>query len=29
MSDWAWMLLVLAGYFVLQRWILPRLGIPT
>jgi hypothetical protein len=29
MADWIWMLLVFAGYVILQRWILPRLGIST
>ncbi len=29
MADWVWILLIFAGYIVLQRWILPRLGIPT
>jgi hypothetical protein len=29
MSDFAWLLIVLAGYFVLMRWVLPRFGIPT
>ncbi len=29
MSDWAWMLLILVAYIVLQRWVLPRLGVPT
>jgi hypothetical protein len=29
MSDFAWLLIVLAGYFALMRWVLPRFGIPT
>ena len=27
--DWVWLLAVLAGWFVLQRWVLPRAGVPT
>jgi hypothetical protein len=29
MPDWASMAVVLAGYLVLQLWLLPRLGVPT
>jgi len=28
MSDY-WVLFLFAGYFVLMRWVLPRLGVPT
>ena len=29
MLDWLWLIVFLAGYIVLMRWVLPRLGIPT
>jgi hypothetical protein len=29
MSDGLLFLLLIGGYFVLMRWILPRLGVPT
>lgn len=29
MPKWLILLLVLAGYVVLMKWILPRLGVPT
>lgn len=29
MSDALWLLLVIAAWFVLQAWVLPRLGVPT
>ncbi len=29
MSDWLPLLLVLAAWFLLQRLVLPRLGVPT
>jgi p-aminobenzoyl-glutamate transporter AbgT len=29
MSDWIPMLLILVAWFVLQRLVLPRLGVPT
>jgi hypothetical protein len=29
MSDTLWFLLFAGGYFVLIRWILPKLGVPT
>ncbi len=29
MPDWLVLLLVLAGWLVLQTWLLPRLGVPT
>jgi hypothetical protein len=29
MPDWVWPVLFLAGYIVLMRWVLPRLGVPT
>jgi hypothetical protein len=28
-TDWIALPLFLVGYFVLMRWILPRLGVPT
>lgn len=27
--DWLWFALVVFGWFALQRWILPRAGVPT
>ncbi len=29
MPDWLVLLLVLAGWLVVQTWLLPRLGVPT
>jgi len=29
MSDWPWFFGYIAAYFVLMRWVLPRLGVPT
>ena len=29
MLDWLWFIAFFAGYIVLMRWVLPRLGIPT
>jgi len=29
MPDWVVLLLVLAGWLVLQTWLLPKLGVPT
>jgi len=29
MPDWAWFILIFAGYYALMRWVLPRLGVPT
>lgn len=29
MPDWAWLLLFLAVYIALQRWVLPRFGVST
>lgn len=29
MPDWAWLLLFLAAYIALQRWVLPRFGVST
>jgi hypothetical protein len=29
MADWLTVLLVLAGWLLLQTWLLPRLGVPT
>jgi hypothetical protein len=29
MMDFLTLLLVLAGWFLLQTWLLPRLGVPT
>ncbi len=29
MADFFWVLLLFAGYLVLMRWVLPRLGVPT
>jgi len=28
MSDY-WVLLLIAAYFILLRWVLPRFGVPT
>ncbi len=29
MNDFVWLALLLVGWFVLQRWVLPRMGVPT
>jgi hypothetical protein len=29
MDDWIWLVLVVVGWVVLQRWILPRAGVST
>jgi hypothetical protein len=29
MPEWFWIVVFLAGYFILMRWVLPGLGIPT
>ncbi len=29
MAEWLWPVLLLAAYFVLMRWVLPRLGVQT
>jgi len=29
MPEWVWALMVLAIYFVLMRWVLPRFGVFT
>jgi hypothetical protein len=29
MMDWYWIILLMVGWFALQRWILPRLGVST
>ncbi len=29
MPEWIWFALFFAGYFILMRWVLPRLGVPT
>ncbi len=29
MAEWLWPGLLIAAYFVLMRWVLPRLGVPT
>jgi hypothetical protein len=29
MPEWAWVVLIVAGYIVLMRWVLPRLGVST
>lgn len=29
MPNWLILILVLIGYIALQRWILPRFGVPT
>jgi hypothetical protein len=29
MPEWAWMVIVVAGYLLLTQWLLPKLGIPT
>ena len=29
MPDWFWFIAAFAAYFVLMRWVLPRLGVRT
>lgn len=29
MPDWMWFAAFIAGYFVLMRWVLPRIGVQT
>ncbi len=29
MAEWLWLVLFIAAYIVLMRWVLPRLGVPT
>jgi hypothetical protein len=29
MAEWLWPVLLIAAYFVLMRWVLPRLGVQT
>jgi len=29
MPEFVWLLLGIAAYFSLMRWVLPRLGVPT
>ncbi len=29
MPEWIWLALFFAAYFILMRWVLPRLGVPT
>ena len=29
MNDYLFLLLFVVGWFVLQRWLLPKLGVPT
>jgi len=29
MPDWGWIVLFMVGYFVLMRWVLPRMGVAT
>lgn len=29
MPEWIWFALFFAVYFILMRWVLPRLGVPT
>jgi hypothetical protein len=29
MSDWIFIPLVILGYFILMKWVLPGLGVPT
>ena len=29
MNDWVGIALLLAGWWLLQAWVLPRLGVPT
>lgn len=29
MPEWLWMVLIVAGYLALMKWVLPSLGVPT
>lgn len=29
MSDWLWPVLIVIGYLLLMRWVLPAFGVPT
>lgn len=29
MPEWLWMVLIVAGYLALMKWVLPGLGVPT
>ena len=29
MSQWLWPVIIIVGYFVLMRWVLPRFGVQT
>jgi len=29
MPDWLWPVLIIVGYVLLMRWILPAFGVPT
>lgn len=29
MPEWVWFVVLIAGYWVVMRWVLPRLGVPT
>jgi hypothetical protein len=29
MREWLLPILVIAGYFIVMRWVLPKLGVPT
>jgi len=29
MDSWIWIILVFVGWLVLNRWVLPKLGVPT
>jgi hypothetical protein len=29
MPDWAWMVLFVSVYVIVNRWLLPKLGVPT
>lgn len=29
MPEWGWVIVLVAGYYALMRWVLPRLGVPT
>lgn len=29
MTDWMWFAVFMVGYFILMRWVLPRMGVQT
>ena len=29
MPEWVWIVLMVAGYYAVMRWVLPGLGVPT